>query len=97
MAGGGRHGFYLREFSAGLLGEGRCGEEFPDVLLCLLRGVYQIVGIEAVVAQVVREDFVGGEIGRVCMSAADFVDGQAEGRFTQKVVGEDRPRGAGWD
>ena len=88
MAGGGRHGFYLREFSAGLLGEGRCGEEFPDVLLCLLRGVYQIVGIEAVVAQVVREDFVGGEIGRVCMSAADFVDGQAEGRFTQKVVGK---------
>ena len=59
MAGGGRQGFDLREFSAGLLGEGRCGEEFPDVLLCLLRGVYQNVGIKTLVAQVVREAFDG--------------------------------------
>ena len=79
MAGGGRQGFDLREFSAGLLGEGRCGEEFPDVSLCLLRGVYQVVGIETIVTQVVRKDFVGREVGCVGMSAADFVDGQAKG------------------
>ena len=55
--------FDLGQQSLRPFGEGRPDEVLPDIFDRLRRGVNQVVGVEAVVAQVVREDFVGGEIG----------------------------------
>ena len=57
-------GFGLRKQAQGLVRQDCRGEFLPDVVHGLRRGVHQVVGVEAVVAQIVGKYFVRREIRR---------------------------------
>ena len=67
--GGGHQG----EGGRGNVGVGELGE---DVVGAHRRGMREVVGVEAVVAQVVGQDLVGGEVGGVRQPGELFAEQQ---------------------
>lgn len=85
----GQSGVYLvplRGYLAALGGEVRLGEHLADVGDGRGRGVRHVGVVEAVVAQVVHEDFVGGEVVANAALALQPVDGQQQGGLAQLVA-----------
>ena len=77
----------LGEQPPGLVVEQRLGETFPEVVDGLRRGVDQIVGIETVVAQVVRQDLEGGEVECLRKAFGELLD-----RHPQRGLARGIPR-----
>lgn len=76
-------------------------EVVPDVGDGFGGGVQEVVGIEAVVAEVVEEELVGGEVVGVGECLADGLDGEEEGGFAflvfEQAVAEVADRADGED
>lgn len=74
---------------SGVVGEQVGDDALPDIFDGLRSGMGEVVGIETVVAQVVDEDFAGGEIpDRVGESAHEFVGGEAQHGLAHGVSGQ---------
>lgn len=71
---------------ARLVGEAELREPFPDEAGGLRGGVDHVFGIEAVVAQLVEQELVGGEVGDLCGEGlAELVGGHEEHGLAQLV------------
>lgn len=61
---------------------------FPDVVNRLIRGVDHVLLIKTIVAELVKEDFVGGEIMDVRERPTNLIHGQQQGGLAQLVLVE---------
>ena len=86
MEGLGHKAFHFGQECLRFVREGCSGELLPDVADRLRRGVDQVVGIETVVAQVVGEQFAGGEIVRVAEPFGQFADSNPQGSFAERIA-----------
>ena len=86
MTQGGVYLVPLCGYLAALGGEVRLGEHLADVGDGRGRGVRHVGVVEAVVAQVVHENFVGGEVVANAALALQPVDGQQQGGLAQLVA-----------
>ena len=76
-------------------GEGPCEEPFADIIDCLLGRVAHVLGVEAVIAELVHHDFVCREIvGRVSwvhaevrrISSEEVIDAKKKSGFADLVA-----------
>ncbi len=71
-------GLHFGKQLPGLVVQQRLDEPFPQIVDGPGRGVDQIVGVEAVVAQVVREDLEGREVERLRKAFGELLDGHPQ-------------------
>ena len=69
----GDDGFGLRKQVPGPVREDRAGELLPDIRDGLRRRVYEVVGIETVVAQIVGNYFIGRKIRRTLTAFFGYI------------------------
>ena len=81
---------FLGSGHGGIFGgiDGKLNKLLPDVTDRLIRGMYHIFFIEAVVAKLIEKNFVSRKIMSVSEGFTDLIDGQQERRFAQLVLME---------
>lgn len=88
MCGGSHDRFHLGKPLPGLLREEVFDDLFPNVVDSLPGGVYEVVGVEAVVAQVVGEDFEGREVAHPGKALDELFGRQPQGGLAHGVAGQ---------
>ena len=83
---------HLSQFCSGFHGrlflrvDGEIDKSFPNVAYGLFGGMHHVFLVETIVAQLIQEDFVGGEIMGIVKCLTNLIHSQKKSRFTQLVL-----------